>query len=121
MTGEYKDGTKFEDIFDSVVFAVGRDAETAKINLKGNNQFQIYILAWPLLIYFYFMLFLSGIGVVLNEKNGKVLHDENEKTNVDNIYAIGDVLDGKPELTPVAIQVKLDLILDHIFFAICPE
>ena len=29
---------------------------------------------------------------------------DNEQTNVSNIYAIGDVLNGKPELTPVAIQ-----------------
>ena len=35
MSAEYKDGTKFEDVFDTVVFAVGRNAETAKINLKG--------------------------------------------------------------------------------------
>lgn len=27
-----------------------------------------------------------------------------DKTNVDNIYGIGDLADGKPELTPVAIQ-----------------
>ncbi len=27
-----------------------------------------------------------------------------EQTNVDNIYAIGDVLQDRPELTPVAIQ-----------------
>ena len=28
-----------------------------------------------------------------------------EQTNVANIFAIGDVLEGRPELTPVAIQV----------------
>lgn len=27
-----------------------------------------------------------------------------EQTNVPHVYAIGDILDGKPELTPVAIQ-----------------
>ena len=32
------------------------------------------------------------------------MHDSAERTNVDTIYAIGDVLDDKPELTPVAIQ-----------------
>ena len=48
--------------------------------------------------------FSSQVGVALNPKNGKVLHDEAERTNVDSIYAIGDVLDDKPELTPVAIQ-----------------
>ncbi|XP_028514031.1 thioredoxin reductase 3 [Exaiptasia diaphana] len=34
----------------------------------------------------------------------KVPADDNEKTNVPNIYAIGDILDGKLELTPVAIE-----------------
>ena len=32
------------------------------------------------------------------------MHNEAEQTNVPNIYAIGDVLDDKPELTPMAIQ-----------------
>ena len=27
-----------------------------------------------------------------------------EQTNVPHVYAIGDILEGKPELTPVAIQ-----------------
>ena len=40
----------------------------------------------------------------MNPKNGKVLHDDAERTNVDSIFAIGDVLDDKPELTPVASQ-----------------
>ena len=40
----------------------------------------------------------------MNPKNGKVLHDDAGRTNVDSIFAIGDVLDDKPELTPVAIQ-----------------
>lgn len=30
--------------------------------------------------------------------------DEKEQTNIPHIYAIGDILDGKLELTPVAIQ-----------------
>lgn len=30
--------------------------------------------------------------------------DDNEQTSVPNIYAIGDILDGKLQLTPVAIQ-----------------
>ena len=34
----------------------------------------------------------------------QVIHDAAEKSNVDHVYAIGDVLDDKPELTPVAIQ-----------------
>ena len=30
--------------------------------------------------------------------------NDTEQTSVPYVYAIGDVLDGKPELTPVAIQ-----------------
>ena len=77
--GKYNDGTDFVDEFNTVIFAIGRDACTKNIGLEN-------------------------VGVALNSKNGKILHDSNEKTNVGNIYAIGDVLDDKPELTPVAIQ-----------------
>jgi len=79
VTAKYNDGTEFVDEFNTVIFAIGRDACTGNIGL-------------------------DKVGVALNPKNGKVLHDEAERTNVDNIFAIGDVLDAKPELTPVAIQ-----------------
>lgn len=36
------------------------------------------------------------------EENGKIKTDPNDRTNVENIYAIGDVAYDKPELTPVA-------------------
>lgn len=79
VNGKYNDGTEFTDEFNTVIFAIGRDACT-------NN------------------LGLEEVGVKLNPKNGKVVHDAAEQTSVDNIFAIGDVLDDKPELTPVAIQ-----------------
>jgi len=79
VTGKYNDGTEFSDVFNTVVFAIGRDACTKNIGLEA-------------------------VGVAVNPKNGKILHDEREATNVPNIFAIGDVLDDKPELTPVAIQ-----------------
>jgi len=79
VTAKYNDGTEFVDEFNTVIFAIGRDACTGNIGL-------------------------DKVGVALNPKNGKVLHDAAEKTNVDNIFAIGDVLDAKPELTPVAVQ-----------------
>ena len=78
----YTDGTEYCDVFDTVLFAIGRDAETSKIGLEA-------------------------AGVQTNPKNGKIIHDAEERTNVGHIYAIGDVLDGKPELTPVAIQAGL--------------
>ena len=37
-------------------------------------------------------------------RTGFIPVDDSEKTNVDSIYAIGDILEDKPELTPVAIQ-----------------
>lgn len=45
---------------------------------------------------------------------GKVEHNEVEQTSVSNIYALGDVLVSKPELTPVAIQAG-NLLADRLF------
>ncbi|EHB06838.1 Thioredoxin reductase 3, partial [Heterocephalus glaber] len=67
-----------EDVYNTVLLAVGRDSCTRHIGLEK-------------------------IGVSINERNGKIPVDV-EQTNVPHIYAIGDVLEGKPELTPVAIQ-----------------
>ncbi|XP_002734086.1 thioredoxin reductase 1, cytoplasmic-like [Saccoglossus kowalevskii] len=62
----------------TVIIAVGRDACTQTIGL-------------------------DKAGVEYNVKNGKI-PAQFEETNVSHIYALGDVLEGKPELTPVAIQ-----------------
>uniref|UniRef100_A0A8C5A2U7 thioredoxin-disulfide reductase (NADPH) n=1 Tax=Gadus morhua TaxID=8049 RepID=A0A8C5A2U7_GADMO len=68
-----------EGEYNTVLIAVGRDACTDKIGL-------------------------AQAGVKVNPKNGKVPVDDEEQTNVPYIYAIGDILEGKWELTPVAIQ-----------------
>ncbi|EPY87395.1 thioredoxin reductase 3-like protein [Camelus ferus] len=47
---------------------------------------------------------LEKIGVKINEKNGKIPVNDMEQTNVPYVYAVGDVLEGKPQLTPVAMQ-----------------
>jgi hypothetical protein len=40
--------------------------------------------------------------------SGKIIcADQNDQTNVNNIYAIGDVVQGMLELTPVAIQAGI--------------
>uniref|UniRef100_A0A671V238 thioredoxin-disulfide reductase (NADPH) n=1 Tax=Sparus aurata TaxID=8175 RepID=A0A671V238_SPAAU len=62
-----------------VLIAVGRDACTDKIGL-------------------------DKAGVKVNPKNGKIPVNDEEQTNVPHIYAIGDILQDKWELTPVAIQ-----------------
>ncbi|XP_076609384.1 thioredoxin reductase 3 isoform X1 [Chaetodon auriga] len=68
-----------EGEYNTVLIAVGRDACTDKIGL-------------------------DKAGVKVNPKNGKVPVNDEEQTNVSHIYAIGDILEGKWELTPVAIQ-----------------
>ena len=53
---------------------------------------------------------LEGLGVssnsavpLISSKSGKLLCTD-EQTNVPHIYAIGDIVEGAPELTPVAIH-----------------
>uniref|UniRef100_V9KMF8 thioredoxin-disulfide reductase (NADPH) n=1 Tax=Callorhinchus milii TaxID=7868 RepID=V9KMF8_CALMI len=65
--------------FNTVLVAVGRDACTKHIGL-------------------------DKIGVFINQTNGKIPVNDQEQTNMPHVYAIGDVIDGKLELTPVAIQ-----------------
>merc|ERR1719436_1766054 len=59
------------------MFAVGRNADTQKLGLET-----------------------AGVKTASNGKFDCV----QERTNVSNIFAIGDVLNGRQELTPVAIQ-----------------
>lgn len=72
-------GAEVTDVFNTVLVATGRKPLTEGVGL-------------------------DVAGVALNPKSGFVITDDQDKTNVDNIYAIGDLADGKPELTPVAIQ-----------------
>eukprot|EP00959_Pyramimonas_sp_CCMP1952_P383145 8028387-Pyramimonas_sp.AAC.1 len=70
--------TVVEEVFDTVMLAVGRNACTKDLNVEA-------------------------AGVKLNPKSGK-LDALSEQTNVPHIFAIGDVLHQRQELTPVAIQ-----------------
>lgn len=85
---ENKEKVKFEESFSTVLFAIGRQAQTKSLGL-------------------------NEIGVNLDGDSGKIIAN-NEQTSVSNIYAIGDVLLGKPELTPVAI--KAGRLLSHRLF-----
>jgi thioredoxin reductase (NADPH) len=44
------------------------------------------------------------VGLKTSKGGDKFIVDEKDATNVPGIYAIGDVAEGRPELTPVAIQ-----------------
>jgi len=79
VKGKYDDGTEYEDVFDTVIFAMGRDADTDALGL-------------------------DKAGVKVNPKNKKVIVNDLEQSSASNVYAIGDMIDGGLELTPVAIQ-----------------
>ena len=70
-----------QDAFDTVLVAIGRDADLSSLNLPA-------------------------ISLSANPKSGKVIVDALELTQAPskNIHALGDILEGKPELTPLAIQ-----------------
>jgi thioredoxin/glutathione reductase (selenoprotein) len=72
----FSDGTS--DVYDTVLGAIGRSGDTGKLKL-------------------------SNVGIAVNPKNDKI-SAKFEQTSTPNIYAIGDVMDGCPELTPVAIH-----------------
>ncbi|XP_073484965.1 thioredoxin reductase 2, mitochondrial [Aquarana catesbeiana] len=67
-----------KDTFDTVMLAVGRAPETKYLNLEK-------------------------VGVNINPDTGKIIVDALEATSVPNIFAIGDISEGRPELTPTAI------------------
>ena len=72
----FSDGS--QDTFKTVLCAVGRRADTDKLGLEN-------------------------VGIETNPKNMRI-RGVSEQTSCSNIYAVGDVLDNTPELTPVAIQ-----------------
>uniref|UniRef100_A0A8C2IRR4 thioredoxin-disulfide reductase (NADPH) n=1 Tax=Cyprinus carpio TaxID=7962 RepID=A0A8C2IRR4_CYPCA len=68
-----------QDTFNSVLWAVGRAPETKTLNLEK-------------------------VGVEINKETGKIIVAADEATSVPNIFAIGDIAEGRPELTPTAIK-----------------
>jgi thioredoxin reductase (NADPH) len=78
---EYKNSETGEiktEEFDTVLLAIGRKADCSKINIA-----------------------CTGVNLA---KSGKIIVDKFEKTNIENIYAIGDIAEGRPELAPPAIK-----------------
>ena len=47
---------------------------------------------------------VGNAGVQFNTRSNKIIGRPNEKerTNIDHIYAVGDIVEGVPELMPVA-------------------
>uniref|UniRef100_A0A8C6XW78 L-amino-acid oxidase n=1 Tax=Naja naja TaxID=35670 RepID=A0A8C6XW78_NAJNA len=79
VTWKYGDsGKEKSDEFDTVMWAVGRAPDTAALQL-------------------------DRVGVKTNPETGKILVDSAEVTSIPHIFAIGDITEGRPELTPTAI------------------
>ncbi|KAG7160028.1 Thioredoxin reductase 1- cytoplasmic-like [Homarus americanus] len=78
VTAKTTDGEEITDEYNTVVVAIGRDPCTADISLHDIN--------------------------VEMAKSGKVVVNKEEQTSVPHIYAVGDIIEGGLELTPVAIQ-----------------
>uniref|UniRef100_A0A8C3APD7 thioredoxin-disulfide reductase (NADPH) n=1 Tax=Cyclopterus lumpus TaxID=8103 RepID=A0A8C3APD7_CYCLU len=72
-------GNEHKDTYDSVLWAVGRAPETKALGL-------------------------DKLGVQLKRETGKIILGSDESTSVPNIYAFGDIGEGRPELTPTAIK-----------------
>ena len=77
----FHDGAEKQEVYDTVLVAIGRTACTSNINIESTG--------------------------LVPEANGKLKVNEEEQTSVPHIYAIGDVIYGKLELTPVAIKAGL--------------
>lgn len=79
ITAHYQiDGENFSEEYDTVMFAIGRYAVTDGLNCDN-----------------------AGL---IRKENGKFKTDKYQKTNVSNIFAIGDVIYAQLELTPTAIH-----------------
>eukprot|EP00928_Gymnodinium_smaydae_P054552 TRINITY_DN382_c0_g2_i1.p1 TRINITY_DN382_c0_g2~~TRINITY_DN382_c0_g2_i1.p1 ORF type:complete len:483 (-),score=128.36 TRINITY_DN382_c0_g2_i1:197-1645(-) len=75
-------------IYDTVLMAVGRTGCASWLNVEA-----------------------AGLTPT---KSGKLVCNEEDQTTVPHIYAVGDVIEGKPELTPVAIQAG-KLLMRRLF------
>ncbi|XP_037679524.1 thioredoxin reductase 2, mitochondrial isoform X2 [Choloepus didactylus] len=76
---ELASGQQDASTFDTVLWAIGRVPETRSLNLER-------------------------AGVAVSPDSRKILVDAREATSMPHIYAIGDVAEGRPELTPTAIM-----------------
>lgn len=61
--------SEHEEAYDTVLFAIGRSADTQGLEL-------------------------DKIGLK-TAKNGKIIANEDDTTNIENVYAIGDVVEGR--------------------------
>ena len=81
VTWKDQNGNVQTDVFDTVLLAIGRTANTPFVNLEST-------------------------GVKYNAENNKVFTNDADQTNIPHIYSLGDCAEGRPELTPPAVMVS---------------
>ncbi|VDL86078.1 unnamed protein product [Nippostrongylus brasiliensis] len=77
------------DVYDTVVWAMGRDPQSHDLNL-------------------------AGAGVETDRSSGRIVVAEDDRTSAQDVYAIGDIALGRPELTPTAIRAG-QLLAQRLF------
>ncbi|EGR29300.1 thioredoxin and glutathione reductase family protein, putative [Ichthyophthirius multifiliis] len=71
-------GQTQSDVYDTIMLAIGRSSDTQNIGLE-----QLGIKTKP---------------------NGKIICNDDDTTSIEGVFAIGDCVDKRPELTPTAIK-----------------
>lgn len=74
-----------QEVYNTVIAAIGRDPCTQSLHL-------------------------DRAGIEVSPSSGKILTNSSEQSSIAHIYALGDVAEGRPELTPVAIQAGVLLV-----------
>ncbi|VDL84764.1 unnamed protein product [Nippostrongylus brasiliensis] len=77
------------DVYDTVVWAMGRDPQSDNLNL-------------------------AAAGVDTDRSSGRIVVAEDDRTSAQDVYAIGDIALGRPELTPTAIRAG-QLLAQRLF------
>ncbi|EYB86689.1 hypothetical protein Y032_0275g1072 [Ancylostoma ceylanicum] len=67
------------DVYDTVIWAMGRDPQHGTLNL-------------------------AAAGIDVDSSSDRIIVGDDDRTSARNIYAIGDIALGRPELTPAAIR-----------------
>jgi len=95
----------YEGEFNTVVIAIGRDPCTPDLKLE-NAGVKLSSKYWPILEFYDFEVLNDWNSELFPcfHRTGKVITNDADQSSVGHIYAIGDVAEGRPELTPVAIQ-----------------
>ena len=78
----YKDnkGNTYSEVYDTIIAAIGRNANTSYLNLES-------------------------AGVEFDPQSKKVYTNDADQSNIAHIYSLGDCAFGRPELTPPAVMV----------------